>query len=101
MGAIGWWLLGHGVAFGKDWGGFIGCSGFVLKGEEEFGTSSGEFVAYAYASWLFQWAFAATATTIVSGAMAERATFGAYAGYSVLLSTLICEHSPWGIIVAA
>lgn len=91
VGALSWWLIGYGVAFGNDYGGFIGCSGYALKGEREFGTLSGEYDSRSYALWLFQWAFAATSTTIVSGAMAERATFGAYAGYSILITILICK----------
>lgn len=64
MGSIGWWLVGHGLAFGADAGGFVGTTGFALKGESLYGTKSGDFVALAYAQWLFQWAFAASATTI-------------------------------------
>ncbi|CAN0059051.1 unnamed protein product [Ectocarpus fasciculatus] len=98
MGAIGWWLFGNGLAFGRDSGGFVGVSGFALKGEDLYGTGSGNFDALAYANWIFQWTFAASATTIVSGAMAERATFGAYVLHSFLLTSFIypvVAHWAW------
>ena len=90
MGSLTWWLLGHGLAFGKDWRGFVGTDSFALKGKA-YGTDTGDLLPEGYATWLFQWAFAATATTIVSGAMAERATFGSYVLHSSLLMCLICE----------
>ncbi|CAN0067623.1 unnamed protein product, partial [Ectocarpus fasciculatus] len=98
MGAIGWWLFGNGLAFGQDSGGFLGTTGFALKDESMFGTTTGEFVPLAYANWIFQWAFAASATTIVSGAMAERATFGAYVLHSFLITSFIypiVAHWAW------
>ncbi|CAM9899140.1 unnamed protein product [Ectocarpus sp. 12 AP-2014] len=98
MGAIGWWLFGNGLAFGRDSGGFVGVTGFALKGEDLYGTRTGDFDALSYANWLFQWTFAASATTIVSGAMAERATFGAYVLHSFLLTSFIypiVAHWAW------
>lgn len=92
MGALAWWLVGHGLAFGTDRGGFLGTTSFALKGEDAFGTDTGDFKADGYASWFFNWAFAATSTTIVSGAMAERATFASYVTYSILITALICEN---------
>ncbi|CAM9857351.1 unnamed protein product [Discosporangium mesarthrocarpum] len=89
LGAICWWLLGFGVAFGTDKGRFIGSDSFALKGkffESDDGTLTN---GYSYASWLFQWAFAATAATIVSGAVAERVSFTAYVIYSIVLTTFI------------
>jgi ammonia channel protein AmtB len=44
-----------------------------------------------YALWLFNWAFVATATTIVSGAVAERINFPVYIAFAFLLSILTCK----------
>jgi Amt family ammonium transporter len=52
-----------------------------------------------YALWFFQMVFAATAATIVSGAMAERTKVPAYLAYSFLVSAIIYPlygHWVWG-----
>lgn len=89
IGAVCWWLLGYGFAFGESAGRFIGTDGFALKGpqfESEDGTLTN---GYNYAFWFFQYAFAATAATIVSGAVAERVSFNAYLVYSVVLTSFV------------
>jgi Amt family ammonium transporter len=44
---------------------------------------------WLYVFWMFQTVFAATAATIVSGAMAERTKFGSYILYSIFLTAFI------------
>mmetsp|Transcript_42994 Transcript_42994/g.97227 ORF Transcript_42994/g.97227 Transcript_42994/m.97227 type:complete len:467 (-) Transcript_42994:310-1710(-) len=73
-----WWLVGYGLAFGSSPSRFIGTDQFLLR-KQNYGTG------YEYAFWVFQWAFAATSATIVSGAIAERCTIRAYMAYSVCL----------------
>ncbi|GBG28790.1 Ammonium transporter [Hondaea fermentalgiana] len=88
--AFAWWLMGWALAYGEDKGSFIGTTQFV-------GMELGESVSYI--DWLFQFAFAATAATIVSGAVAERATFESYLTYSFYLSAIIYPvvvHWVWG-----
>ncbi|NQU07451.1 MAG: ammonium transporter, partial [Candidatus Abyssubacteria bacterium] len=54
---------------------------------------------WQFAFWMFQVVFAATAATIVSGAMAERTKFSGYLIYSVVISALIYPivgHWIWG-----
>ena len=70
--------FGYAFAFG-DGGGFIGHSKFFLTGLSESD----------YPIWFFQWAFAATAATTVSGCMAERTRFTAYLVYSFFITAFI------------
>jgi Amt family ammonium transporter len=83
---------GSALASGLDVGNpFIGLSGFLLTG-----------AAYDVTTmelWFFQMVFAATAATIVSGAMAERTKVTAYLAYSFFISAIIYPlfgHWVWG-----
>ena len=62
------WLFGFGLMFGSDAGGIVGSSAFLFE-------SDGAFLA---AFFLFQLGFIGTATTLMSGAVAERMRFGGY-----------------------
>jgi len=83
MGTLAFWAVGFGLMFGATGTGFFGTTGFFLSGFSLDGDP------WVLAFWMFQVVFAATAATIVSGAMAERTKFSGYLIYSVVVSGLI------------
>lgn len=94
-------LVGFALMFGAG-NALLGTSGFFLDpGGDPNATYSG--LAWAnvplMAKFLFQLVFAATAATIVSGAMAERTKFKSYVVYSIFISAFIypiAGHWIWG-----
>eukprot|EP00899_Mesostigma_viride_P014747 jgi/Mesvir1/23273/Mv20979-RA.1 len=91
MAAISWWFVGWAFAYGTDGrhpNAFIGGTDFFSanKGWGDKGTAPTDSNAGNYwGNWLFQWAFSATASTIVSGAVAERCQFRAYLVYTTFM----------------
>ncbi len=83
IGSLAFWAIGFGLMFGATTTGWFGTSGFFLS---DF-TPDGD--PWVLAFWMFQVVFAATAATIVSGAMAERTKFTGYILYSIIVSALI------------
>jgi len=82
-GGLAFFFVGFGLMFGTSAGGWIGTDGFLLM---EIGSYS---IEWSYTFFFFQAVFAATAATIVSGAVAERTAFNAYLIFSILITAVI------------
>lgn len=91
-GGLAYWIFGFAISFGNsdtnNW--FMGWGDFFVDSDDD---------DYAiFAKYFFQLSFATTATTIVSGAMAGRASINAYIAFSFFntISYSFPAHWVWG-----
>lgn len=95
VGSIAFFVVGYAFMYGASAAGFIGTDKFFLSSADP-STAEG---MWEFTYWIFQAVFAATAATIVSGAMAERTKFTSYLFYSLIISAVIYPisgHWIWG-----
>ena len=88
-GGLAYWIFGFALSFGKSGNSFVGWGDFFVDSDDDdFGI---------FAKYFFQLSFATTATTIVSGAMAERVDINAYIAFSFAntLSYSFPAHWVW------
>jgi len=93
IGLLTYTLVGFNLMYpgevGTDWNGFLGFAGFGV-GTDAAGLTSAYNVGYTYwTDFLFQGMFAATAATIVSGAVAERVKLGPFLIFSTIYVALV------------
>ncbi len=88
-GALIYWAFGWAVMYGSSAFGLFGTSQFFITHAD----------AGLLRDWMFQVVFAATAATIVSGAMAERTRFSSYLVYTLFITGIlypVSGHWIWG-----
>ena len=100
VGVLLYWVIGYGLMYpGESWS-IPGYLGFAGSGVAETDSSlSGPGELFPQVDFLFQAVFAATAATIVSGAVAGRMKFNGYIIYSAILTAFIYPISgswKWG-----
>jgi ammonium transporter, Amt family len=98
FGAVLFWAIGYAIMYSSGDSNFLGFdSSLAFLGSANAPTDISGYATSA--AWLFQVVFAATAATIVSGAMAERTKLVSYLAYSIIISAIIYPitgHWIWG-----
>ncbi|GFU07039.1 putative ammonium transporter 3 [Nephila pilipes] len=90
FGGLSYWMFGYGMSYGTS----KGTNPFFAVGNYFVDTQDVN-MGYLYTTYIFQLSFASTATTIVSGAVAERFNFSAYCIYSFLNTFIYCLPAGW------
>ncbi|KAK3096674.1 hypothetical protein FSP39_002279, partial [Pinctada imbricata] len=90
FGGLSYWMFGFGLSFGDSEGSnpFVGVGYFFVE-------TTDENMGIVFATFVFQLSFSTTATTIVSGAMAERTRLTAYIVFSFLNTFIYCLPAHW------
>ena len=90
FGGLTYWAFGYGLSFGMDSGtnGFTGIGKWLVD-------ATPDAMGVTFSTFIFQLSFATTATTIVSGAMAERTKLSAYIIFSFINTVVYCIPAHW------
>jgi len=92
VGAILFWIIGYTIMYGESIAGFIGTPSLFIN-DNGIGDYANK------TDLMFQTVFAATAATIVSGAVVERTKFNAYIIFTIVITVFIYPisgHWKWG-----
>ncbi|XP_035796478.1 putative ammonium transporter 2 [Anopheles albimanus] len=92
LGGFTYWLFGYAMSFGRGAlnNPFVALGDFLIDPDV-----SDPLFGPIFAAFLFQLSFSTTATTIVSGAMAERCNFKAYCIFSFFNTIVYCIPAGW------
>ena len=91
FGGLTYWMFGYGLSFGMEEGTnpFVGVGLWCVDSEDP------KYMGLTFSTYIFQLSFATTATTIVSGAMAERTKLTSYIVFSLLNTIVYCIPAHW------
>lgn len=87
FGGFTFWIFGYAFIFGDNSNGFISTKDFFTDKENNYG--------WLFSNFFFQFTFSTTATTIVSGCLAERTNFIAYMLFSMINTFIYAFPAHW------
>ena len=87
FGGLTFWIFGYAFIFSNNSNGFIGLTDFFTDKDNNYG--------WLFSNFFFQFTFSTTATTIVSGCLAERTNFKAYVIFSAVNTFIYSLPANW------
>tara|TARA_B100001564_G_scaffold270318_1_gene231929 strand:+ start:566 stop:2092 length:1527 start_codon:yes stop_codon:yes gene_type:complete len=87
FGGLTFWIFGYAFIFSNNSNGFIGLKDFFTDKNNNYG--------WLFSNFFFQFTFSTTATTIVSGCLAERTNYKAYIIFSALNTFIYSLPANW------
>lgn len=92
LGGFTYWLFGYGLSYGRSYytNPFVAFGDFMVDPD-----NANPLMGQVFTSFFFQLSFATTATTILSGTVAERINFHAYCLFSLINTVVYCVPAGW------